>query len=192
MKTRRICVYGAPSAGKSTSAAFLFSEFKRRKLGPSVELVQEAAKRWAWTGRTIAPEDQLYIFSEQLRLEEELLRAGVDLIITDSPIWLSAFYGEKIKCPHTEEILSICKKHDEKYPALNVYIDRADRKFDPRGRYQDEAAAKSMDLDLLVFLSCNKLVHETSISEDFEGLWETAIDALVKTNTIQLKEDYIE
>lgn len=189
MTTRRICVYGAPSSGKSTSAAFLFSEFKRRKLGPSVELVQEYVKRYAWTGRTIRPEDQLYVFAEQLRLEEELLHAGVDLIITDSPIWLSVYYGEKIQCPYTAEIQAICEKYDKKYPALNIYIDRADRKFDPRGRYQNEAEAKSMDLDLLVFLSANKIRHETSISEDFEGLWETTIDELVKTNTIQLKED---
>lgn len=192
MKTRRICLYAAAGAGKSTSAAFLFSEFKRKKFGPSVELVQEYAKRWAWTNRQIRPEDQLYIFSEQLKLEEELLSAGVDLVITDSPIWLSVFYGSMITCPYTQEIKSICQKFDEQYPALNVFIDRGMRQYDTRGRYQDLTQAKTMDTGVLELLTVQKLPYLTTVSEDFEGLWEVTVDALVKTGTIQLNENLIE
>lgn len=186
MTIRRICMYAAPGAGKSTTAAFLFSEFKRKKFGPSIELVTEYAKEFAWKNTEIKPVDQLYIFTEQLRREQGFLSAGVDLIITDSPLWLSVYYGNRIECPYTEEIQSICRKMDEQYPTMNLFVDRHNRVYDPRGRYHTEAEAKDMDSSIKDFLCTQKLPYEVCRSEEFSSIWATVVDNLIESQVIKV------
>lgn len=82
---------GAPSCGKSTTAAKLFSRLK--DMGLNAELVTEFCKSWAWDDREITPYSQFYFFGKQSYAESRLFNK-VDYIVTDSPVLLSAFYQE--------------------------------------------------------------------------------------------------
>lgn len=84
-----INIFGGPGAGKSTTAAGLFFEMKKRQI--EVELVTEYAKDMTWEKRHNVLSDQLYILAKQNRRVQRL--AGqVEWVITDSPLLLGLVY----------------------------------------------------------------------------------------------------
>ena len=85
-----INLFGGPGAGKSTTAAGLFYEMKKRRI--EVELVTEYAKDMVWEGRHNILDDQIYIFAKQQRRIARLRDHSVDWVITDSPIALGLVY----------------------------------------------------------------------------------------------------
>lgn len=106
--------YGEPGAGKSTGAAYVFSKLKLAEV--NCELVTEVAKDLVWEDRSLALGCQAYVFGSQvLRLER--LRGKVDVVLTDSPIALGAFYLK----PKDEETLGNSFK--------NVIFNYAERAF---------------------------------------------------------------
>jgi len=58
-----INLFGTPGSGKSTGAAYIFSQLK--SCGINAELITEAAKEKVWEGNTAALSNQAYIFGEQ-------------------------------------------------------------------------------------------------------------------------------
>lgn len=56
-------LFGAPGAGKSTGAAYIFSQLKM--LGVNAELVTEFAKDKVWENSVDVLNDQMYVFSKQ-------------------------------------------------------------------------------------------------------------------------------
>lgn len=95
-KTIIVNLYGGPGAGKSTSAAYLY--YLLKKGGFNVELVREYVKDWAWEGRKITTNDQIYFLGKQVR-RESMLYGKVDWIITDSPIMMNLYYAQRY-CSH--------------------------------------------------------------------------------------------
>jgi hypothetical protein len=89
MNTTVINLLGVPNSGKSTIAAGVYYELKRK--GVSCELVREFVKAWAWQGRKPQDGDQVYIFGKQANAEMSLY-GKVRYIVTDSPLYLSGFY----------------------------------------------------------------------------------------------------
>ena len=88
-------LYGQPSCGKSTGAAYIFSQLKMR--GIDTELVTETAKDIVWEHNDTALTNQLYI----LGLHSQRfwrLRNQVRVIVTDSPILLTEIYNRFEKC----------------------------------------------------------------------------------------------
>lgn len=84
-------LFGAPGAGKSTGAAYVFSQLKAA--GINAELVTEFAKDKVWEETKAVFDNQAYIFGKQyFRISR--LEGKVDVVITDSPILLSAFYNK--------------------------------------------------------------------------------------------------
>lgn len=82
-------LFGAPGAGKSTGAAYIFSRMKLA--GINAELVTEFAKDKVWEESKAVFENQAYIFGKQyFRISR--VQGKVDVVITDSPILLSPFY----------------------------------------------------------------------------------------------------
>ena len=63
MKTIVINLFGAPGAGKSTGAAYIFALLKIA--GIEAELVTEFAKDKVWEGNTAVFETQAYSFGKQ-------------------------------------------------------------------------------------------------------------------------------
>ena len=88
MKTVLINLFGGPGSGKSTTAALLFAKLKM--LDVNAELVQEYAKELVWNGVTDLEQWDVYI--EQKKRIYSLINK-VDIIISDSPLELSYYYG---------------------------------------------------------------------------------------------------
>src|SRR5271166_3774294 len=90
MKTTIINLYGGPSVGKSTSAAYLYYLLKSQ--GEKVELVREYVKDWAWEGRQINAYDEIYFLGKQVR-HESMLFGKVKWIVTDAPVFMTSYYA---------------------------------------------------------------------------------------------------
>lgn len=142
---RRINLFGGPGSSKSTTAAWLFAALKIRHI--SIELITEYVKKYAYEKRQINEFDQIYIFGKQLNYEHRFLNAGVDYIITDSPVLLSGIYSQLYyeDLNIASNIYEITKKYDSKYPPLNIFLDRKDRPYNQSGRYQTKDEAIHID-----------------------------------------------
>ena len=146
---RRVNFYAGPGTGKSTTACDVFAKLKNKviheKLDIQVELVQEYVKSWAWEGRKPKGFDQVYICAQQMRKEEIPLRNGVDVVVTDSPLLMQCAYARKYGNSYWEA-LTECVRHFERvYPSIHILLDRGDRPYVAKGRYESHEQAKSMD-----------------------------------------------
>ena len=81
-----INIFGAPGAGKSTTASGLFYEMKKHWI--ECEYIQEFAKELVWSDSTHLLSQQNYIFAEQERRLNRL-NQKIDVAISDSPLILS-------------------------------------------------------------------------------------------------------
>lgn len=125
-----INIFGGPGAGKSTGAAYIFSYLKMR--GVNVELVTEVAKDLTWEEASNNLKDQIYVFGKQ---QHRLYRCSdkVDVIITDSPIFLSTLYNkdQSIDSSLRQLALDVINKYDN----YNVLLQRV-KPYNPVGRSQ--------------------------------------------------------
>ena len=148
---RRVNFYAGAGAGKSTTAAWLFSELKRR--GKSVELVMEYIKAWAYIDRKPRSFDQVYVFGKQLHAEDRILSSGVECVVTDSPLLLSpvysSLYGGQLIASH---LYGIAKAFEEQFPSVNIYLMRGNKPYIQQGRWGSRAEAENVDKMVLEFL----------------------------------------
>ena len=113
-----INLFGAPGAGKSTGAAYIFSKLKM--LGVNAELVTEFAKDKVWENNTAVLSNQTYVFGKQ-HFRISRCANKVDVIVTDSP----------------EEFNDLVAKIFKSYNSINYFIER-DKPYNPKGRLQTE------------------------------------------------------
>jgi len=141
----RINFLAGPGAGKSTTAAWLFSELKYRNV--SVELVTEYVKSWATQKRSVNSFDQIYLFGKQMQYEFRFLNSGVKNIVTDSPLILSAVYADYYypELNLGSPLLQLMKSYDASHPSVNIFLRRNDKKYIQEGRYQTYEQAKHVD-----------------------------------------------
>lgn len=129
---------GAPSAGKSTGAAYIFSQLKLK--GVNAELVTEYAKDKVWEESKEVFNNQAYIFGKQyFRITR--CQDKVDVIVTDSPLILSAFYNNNELLG--EEFNQLVKKVFNSYHSLNYLLIR-DKPYNPVGRFQTEEESDAL------------------------------------------------
>lgn len=164
-KTTVINLFGGPGSGKSTIAAGLFYELKKR--GYEVEMVREWVKQWAWEGKEMTYKDQMVVFGHQV-LEETALYGKVDIIITDSPLILSSFYeGINYKShylvPAAKKIMELAEKDKVNY--WNLLIKRS-WPYQSKGRFQTEAQADDLEKKMEQFLKSHSLTYEHVTSVD--------------------------
>ena len=141
-KTCIISMFGAPGAGKSTLASYCFAKLKM--MGINCELVTEFAKDKVWEKNNEALSNQIYIFAKQYY---RITRCAgkVDVIITDSPLFLSPFYN---KDPDIDEPLKeLVAKIVAKYDNLNYFLRRV-KKYNPVGRLQTEAESNEYGIHI--------------------------------------------
>lgn len=134
---------GAPGAGKSTGAAYIFSKLKMA--GVNAELVTEFAKDKVWEGSQAVFENQLYMLAKQYfritRCENK-----VDVIVTDSPILLNIYYAQNDK--HLgKEFEDLIIHLVGQYNNLNYFINRV-KPYNPKGRFQTEEESDKLSLEL--------------------------------------------
>ena len=127
-----INLIGAPGAGKSTLAAYVFARLKMD--GVNCELVTEFAKDKVWEANNAALENQVYIFAKQYY---RIARCAnkVDVIVTDSPLILSGFYNRdpEIDKPLKDLIAAI----NRKYTNYTYFVKRV-KAYNPVGRMETE------------------------------------------------------
>jgi len=177
MKIRRICLFGGPGSGKSTTAAWLFASLKMKHY--NIELVQEYVKTWAIENRPPKSFDQVYLLAKQMRKEDIVLRNNVDLIVTDSPVFLSTCYAKKYSSPGWKSLMDLAVEFDGTYPPLNIVIGRDHSSYKPgEGRFQTYEEAVEMDVcikDTLTSAGCT--YHEVTCGDT------SALMALVESAT---------
>lgn len=125
-------LFGAPGAGKSTGAAYIF--YRLKELGYNAELVTEFAKDKVWEESKEVFKNQAYIFGKQsFRLSR--LKDKVDVVITDSPILLSVFYNKDpvLGENFNNTVLDVFNSYNN----VNYYIKRV-KEYNPKGRFQTE------------------------------------------------------
>lgn len=139
-------------AGKSTNSARLFAMLKDE--GIEVEFVTEFAKDLVWEGRDKAFKCQPYIFGKQLYRIQRVSDC-VDVIITDSPIFLSTIYDSDNDDNFKKFVITQFNKFDN----LNIYLNRV-KPFNPNGRNEaniDEARVN--DVKVLNFFNDNNIEY---------------------------------
>lgn len=147
--TIAVNLYGAPGSGKSTGASYIFSQLKLS--GINCEYVTEFAKDKCWEGNKnifSIPENQFYIGASQFYRMSTLMNK-VDVIITDSPIFLNSFYNKSKLLGKEYDI--IMKRLSDMFFNINYYINRVSE-YSQSGRIQTENEANKMDLELKSYL----------------------------------------
>ena len=146
----RINLFAGAGAGKSTLASWLFSQLKMKDF--SVELVHEYIKSWAYQKRVPKSFDQVYIFGKQLHAEDMVFQSGVEHLVTDSPLMMQIVYAQKYKLPVWDDLLEICDAFEEKYPSINILLDRSGISYQQNGRYETLEQAQEIDRQMREFL----------------------------------------
>lgn len=147
-------LFGAPGAGKSTGAAYIFSKLKMA--GVNAELVTEFAKDKVWEESKAAFQNQAYIFGQQyFRISR--VQNKVDVVITDSPILLSSFYAD-------DEVLgkefdTLVTNVSNSYDSMNVFINRV-TPYNPSGRFQTEEESDMISDIMRIFLDNHGVIYE--------------------------------
>lgn len=145
-------LFAGPGAGKSTAAAYIFSQLKMK--GINCELITEFAKDKTWEKNYSALRCQEYVFGKQ-SYKMDRCRDQVDVIITDSPLPLGIFYNQNpVLGRHYESlVMDVFNTYDN----LNFFINRK-KPYNPVGRNQTEEEAKEIDERIKTF--CQK--HDIS------------------------------
>lgn len=148
-----INLFGAPGAGKSTTARELTSLLNR--LGYNVEYVNEFAKKLVWHMRFAEMGDQAFITGVQHH-ELYMLNGQVDYVVTDSPLLLGLIYGQG-NSPDTyfPFVLDLFKRYDN----INFYIHRVND-YNPVGRNQSEEESNGIALDVKELLESEKITYQ--------------------------------
>lgn len=137
---------GPPGAGKSTLAAYIFAKLKM--LGVNAELVTEFAKDKVWEENNAALENQVYIFAKQFyRISR--CAGKVDVVVTDSPLFLSSFYNKDLDID--APLRQLVMKVSAKYPSLNYFVKRV-KKYNPVGRLQTEQESDEYSVKIRAML----------------------------------------
>lgn len=163
MVSKIINLYGGPSTGKSTIAAGLFYELKRR--GISADIPYEFPKALAWDSNLHAIKDQFFVIGNQHR---GISRSWgkVEYIIVDSPLLLALvykdFYSETPYYPSTyyrKEFTDFIVSLHNQYESYDIVLNRNEKKFQDEGRYQDLEQSKIVDTLIINTLESNHIEY---------------------------------
>lgn len=149
-------LFGAPSAGKSTGAAYIFSKLKLA--GINAELVTEFAKEKCWEDNTevFKPGNQIYLFGEQF-YRMNRLRDKVSVIVTDSPLPLNIIYNDcDLLGEPFNEIVMRCFDSFHNFSYLVV----RDKPFNPSGRRQTEAESDRIRVEIANLLDYEDIPYK--------------------------------
>lgn len=142
-----INLWGAPSAGKSTTAAGLFYLMKVN--GYSVEYIPEYAKSLIFSDRSQMFQEQGYIMSKQLHPIYRLVDR-VDYVIVDSPLPLAIYYAED---EYPDSFNQYCMDLFNLFDNVNFLLHRTDHSFEVDGRRHSEEQSLIIANELPSFMN---------------------------------------
>lgn len=167
-------LFGAPSSGKSSAAAYLFAKLKMDCV--NAELVTEFAKDKTWEHNDVVLANQFYVFGKQaFRLDRVVNQ--VDVVITDSPLLLSNYYAGND--PTMENFKKACVDLFKSYDNLNFFLRRV-KPYNPVGRSQTEIESDRIALELVEMLNkecVNYFVYD-GCQEDYDRIYEKVKEEL--------------
>lgn len=155
-------LFGAPGAGKSTGAAYIFAMLKMN--GINAELVTEFVKDKVWEETKAVFNNQTYIFGKQsFRLSRCVDK--VDVIITDSPLPLSIHYNNATKSRDSfnNYVMEVFNSYNNK----NYFLTRV-KKYNPVGRFQSQEESDKM-CDEIHNLLNNYNIEHTCVNGERAG-----------------------
>lgn len=165
-------LFGVPSAGKSTGAAYIFAQLKMR--GINTELVTEFAKDKVWENNQEVFKNQAYLFGKQsYRLSR--CRDKVDIIVTDSPLPLSIFYNNDPSL--TENFNKSVMDVFNSYNNINYLLLRT-KPYNPIGRHQTEEESDALKQPMIDLLK-DRGISYLEVGGDMEG-YQKIIDDVMK------------
>jgi len=163
--TKIINLFGGPGCGKSSIAAGLLYELKRRHI--TCDAPYEFPKLLAWDDNQSAIKDQLYVIANQHRGIVQSF-GKVDYIVLDSPILLSLIYksyyegNEYPSSLYGESFDRMILDIHSKYDNINIFLRRTSGIHNNKERYQN--LEKSIELDYMIqsVLNTNH-IHYTEV-----------------------------
>lgn len=168
-ETLAVNLIAPPGSGKSTMAASIFAKLKW--LGVDSELVSEFAKELVWEERNKTFKDEIYIFAKQFhrmfRLKEK-----VDVVVTDRPLILSAYYNNKYGNGQFEKLNDLVIEQHYSFRNLNIYLNRT-KEYNPNGRNQTEKESDLMGDEIL------HMLDESNIEYIVMDAKEKSVDRIV-------------
>lgn len=171
-----INLFGVPSAGKSSGAAYIFSKLKMESV--NVELVTEVAKDELWN-KSIEPFNcQEYLFGKQsYRLSR--LKDKVDIVITDSPLPLTILYNNNPILD--EDFEHVVMKIFHSYQNINILLNRV-KEYNPVGRFQTEEESNSLKQPIIKILDKYNIDYDeyNGCIEDYDKIVEVILSTLNK------------
>lgn len=143
MKTIVVNLFGEPSCGKSTASAYTFSQLKIK--GANCELVTEYAKDKVYENNSEVFKNQEYIFGKQ-SFRMSRLNEKVEVIITDSPLFLPVIYNQNEVLGETfnKMVVNVFKSYNN----YNLLLLR-NHVYKNEGRMQNEEQSKKIR-DILI------------------------------------------
>ncbi len=169
---RRICFYGGPGSGKSTLTGYAFSYLKRR--GIECDIAREFVKRWAYKKIPVNQWDQIHFFGQQFHEESWALDNGIQTMVCESPLILSAFYTKQLLNPRVDEyidgVLRLIREFDKVYPPLHIFVKRGNKTYTEKGRFQTKEQATALDDQIYQFLIENARVADDVVAVEYEDL----------------------
>ena len=151
MPGKLIGLLGAPGAGKTTGAAWLFAQM--RIAGMKCELASEFAKDLFWDDSN-AWKDQLYVFANQWRMIDRVL-CRTDYVVCDSPPILSLFYNR----PHSDAFIQLVLEKCHQFDTMLFLLKRA-APYDSTGRRETEAEADALHEEMIEWLDVHEISYE--------------------------------
>jgi adenylate kinase family enzyme len=169
--SRLINLMGGPGTGKSSIAAGLLHQLKKRHI--SCDAPYEFPKVLAWDENHSAIKDQLYVIANQHR---GIVKSWgkVDYIILDSPILLSLvyknYYDDRNDYPsnlYKESFDKMVLDIHLQYNNLNILLKRGNGVHNEKERYQNLEQSIDLDNRIKNILHFNKLEYiEIEVNDD--------------------------
>lgn len=152
-------------------AAALFSDLKKR--GFNAELVTEYAKDKVWEHNDTVFSNQVYILGKQ-SYRVSRVAGQVDVIITDSPILLSAIYNPDPEIQNELEALTV--KMFNQYNNLNIVLKRT-FPYQKEGRMHSEEQSSEIYQKIIECLNQNGIGY--SVFDNKDDTQQTLMDIIV-------------
>lgn len=154
-------------------AAALFADLKKR--GFNAELVTEYAKDKVWEHNDTVFSNQVYILGKQ-SYRVSRVAGQVDVIITDSPILLSAIYNPDPEIQNELEALTV--RMFNQYNNLNIVLKRT-FPYQKEGRMHSEEQSSEIYQKIIECLNQNGIGY--SVFDNKDDTQQALMDLIVNT-----------
>lgn len=167
-------LFGAPDAGKSTGAAYIFSKLKMACV--NAELVTEFAKDKVWENdmEVFKPDNQCYLFGKQF-YRMSRCRDKVSVIVTDSPLPLSAYYNESSVLG--EAFNQTVMNCFNSFKNISYMVLRC-KPYNPIGRRHSETESDKIKGELIEFLDFRKIPFK--FAEGYQRDYDAIINEVME------------